>query len=157
MEFLEKYGIVEAGKDYAWFDCESFQESENYIDLIENLVNISNNKFSPENQAINEGWTENKEHYIITWNFSFRNKNYQIKFLCEEWFDFDLIIELNKIFKEHSIEEQFYPVKTNDQSLIIVFGNDLIKNELLKENFLENYEKLMIKKSENFNLMKIKN
>lgn len=156
MEFLEKFGIVEAGKDYAWFDCESFEESENYIDLIENLVSISKSKFLPKNQVVNEGWTENKEHYIIEWNFSFRNENYQIKFLCEKWFDFDLIIELNKIIKDHRIEEQYYPVKTNDQSLIIVFGNDFVKGELLNENFLENSEKLIIKKSENFNSLKIR-
>ncbi|WP_162143041.1 hypothetical protein [Chryseobacterium gregarium] len=46
---------------------------------------------------------------------------------CEEWFDVDLITELNKIMKKNGIEEQFYPVKTGDQSLIIVFGDAFLK------------------------------
>lgn len=71
MEILEKYGIVEAGKDYAWFDCESFEESEAYIELIKNLSTISKSKFSPQNLIIeNEGWTENREHYIVEINFT---------------------------------------------------------------------------------------
>lgn len=48
MEILEKFGIVEAGKDYVWFDCEGFEESEAYIELIKNLSTISKDKFSPQ-------------------------------------------------------------------------------------------------------------
>jgi len=28
MEILKKYGMAEAGKDYAWFDLESFERPE---------------------------------------------------------------------------------------------------------------------------------
>jgi hypothetical protein len=156
METLEKYGIIEAGKDYAWFDCESFEASESYIDLIETLSLISNNKFSPQNLNIyNEGWTENKEHYIVEINFKFNNENCQIKLLCEEWFDFDLIIELNKILNIQEIEEQFYPIKTDDQSLIIVFGNTFLKEQLSSENILESVEELTLEKPIYFNSLKI--
>jgi hypothetical protein len=41
MKILEKFGIVEAGKDYVWFDYESFEESEAYIKLIKNLSSRS--------------------------------------------------------------------------------------------------------------------
>lgn len=156
METLEKYGIIEAGKDYAWFDCESFEESESYIDLVETFSIISNNKFSPQNLNIKkEGWTENREHYIVEINFKLGNENCQIKLLCEEWFDFDLITELNKILRKQGIEEQFYPVKTGDQSLIIVFGNAFLKEELSSENILESAEQLIIDKPINFNSLKI--
>lgn len=148
--------MIEAGKDYAWFDCESFAESKSYMDLIENLSIISNNKFSPQNLNVgNEGWTENREHYIVEINFKLRNENCQIRLLCEEWFDFDLITELNKILKKQGMEEQFYPVKTGDQSLIIVFGNAFLKEQLSIENILESANELSIDKPINFNSLKI--
>nr|WP_314492594.1 hypothetical protein [uncultured Chryseobacterium sp.] len=77
MKILEKYGILEAGKDFVWFDCESFEEGEAYIELIKNLSSISKNKFSPQNLIIeNEAWTENREHYIVEINFTLNNENY---------------------------------------------------------------------------------
>ena len=156
METLKKYGIVEAGKDYAWFDCESFEESESYIELINSLSIISKNKFLPINLTIkNEGWTEKREYYIIEVNFKLNNENYEFKLLCEEWFDYDLIVKLNKIIMKQGIVEQFYPVKTRDQTLIIVFGDTFLKEQLVGENILENSEKLMLNKSDNFNTLKI--
>ena len=156
MKILEKYGILEAGKDFVWFDCESFEEGEAYIELIKNLSSISKNKFSPQNLIIeNEGWTENIEHYIVEINFTLNNENYQIKLLCEEWFDFDLIIELNKIIVKQGIKEQFYPIKSGDQSLIIVFGDTLLKEYLSGENVLEDSDKLILEKPLNFNSLKL--
>ncbi|KFC19538.1 hypothetical protein [Chryseobacterium sp. FH1] len=156
MKILEKYGILEAGKDFVWFDCESFEEGETYTELIRNLSSISKTKFSPQNLIIeNEGWTENREHYIVEINFTLNNENYQIKLLCEEWFDYDLIIELNKIIVKEKIKEQFYPIKTVDQSLIIVFGDTLLKEYLSIENVLEDSDKLILKKPLNFNSLKL--
>ncbi|KFF02798.1 hypothetical protein [Chryseobacterium luteum] len=156
MEILEKYGIVEAGKDYVWFDCESFEKSKAYIELIKNLSSISKSKFSPQNLNIeNEGWTENREHYIVEISFTLSNENHQIKLLCEEWFDFDLIIQLNQILLKEGMEDQFYPVKTGDQSLIIVFGSPSLKEKLAGENVLESTEQLILTKLINFNSLKI--
>lgn len=156
MKILEKFGIVEAGKDYVWFDCESFEESEAYIQLIKNLSSISKDKFSPQNITIeNEGWTYNREHYIVEISFKLNSEKYPIKLLCEEWFDFDLIMELNKILSKKGIEEHFLPVKTGDQSLIIVFGNLFLHEKLASENLLENIDKLILKKPLNFNSLKI--
>ena len=152
MEILKKYGIVEAGKDYAWIDCESFEASESYILLIKNLSIISKGKFSPQNLNINnEGWTVNREHYMVEICFSLNMEKYQIKLLCEEWFDFDLIIQLNKIIVTEGIKEQYYPVKTGDQSSIIVFGDTFLKEQLVVENVLENTDELIITKPVNFN------
>ena len=156
MGILEKYEIVEAGKDYVWFDCESFEESESYIELIKNLSSISKSKFSSQNLIIEkEGWTENREYYIVEISFTLSNENYQIKLLCEEWFDFDLIIQLNQILLKEGIEDQFYPVKTGDQSLIIVFGGPPLKEKLAGENVLESTEQLILTKPLNFNSLKI--
>jgi len=83
------------------------------------------------------------------------SEKYPIKLFCEEWFDFDLIMELNNILSKKGIEEQFLPVKTGDQSLIIVFGNLFLHEKLASENLLENTDKLILKKSLNFNSLKI--
>lgn len=104
METLEKYGIIEAGKDYILFDCESFEEVEAYVELIKNLSSISKGIFSPQNLAVeNEGWTGNREHYIAEISFALGNEKYQIRLLCEEWFDFDLILELNYLLSKKGI------------------------------------------------------
>ncbi len=156
MEILEKYGIAEAGKDYIRFDCESFEESEAYVELIKNLSSISKDKFSPQNLNVeNEGWTDNREHYIVEISFTLNNERYQIRLLCEEWFDFDLIMELNNLLSKKGIEEQFLPVKTGDQSLIIVFGHLFLHEKLAGENVLESTAQLILKKPLNFNSLKI--
>nr|WP_314495972.1 hypothetical protein [uncultured Chryseobacterium sp.] len=157
MEILEKYGIVEPGKDYVWFDCEHFEESEAYIDLIKNLSSVSKSKFLPKNLTVrNEGWTENREHYIVEISFKLTNDNYKIKLLGEEWFDFDLIIQLNQILLKEELKEQFYPVKTGDQSLIIIFVGPSLKEKLAGENILENTDRLILTKPVNFDSLKIK-
>lgn len=156
MEILKKYGIAEAGKDYAWFDLESFEESDSYHELINNLATISKNKFAPQNLTVgNEGWTENRAYYIAEINFEIKDKHYNIRILCEKWFDFDLIVELNKIMMQEGIKEQFYPVRTDDQSLIIVFGDTFLKEKLASENVLENTDQLILEKPLTFNLLKI--
>jgi len=156
MEILKKYGIAETGKDYAWFDLESFEESDSYIELVKNLETISKNKFAPQNLTVgSEGWTESRAHYISEINFEINCNQYNIRILCEKWFDFDLILELNKIMMQEGIKEQFYPIRTNDQSLIIVFGNTLLKEKLASENVLENTDQLILEKPLNFNSLKI--
>lgn len=156
MKFFEKYGLQEAGKDFVWFDCENFAESENYIELIEDLSIVSKKKFLPLNLKIeNEGWTETKENYVVEISFNYLDDNFKFRLLCDEWFDFDLIIELNKIMNDKGITEQFYPVKTDDQSLLIVFGNFELKEELSKDNILENSEQLISEKPKNFNILKL--
>lgn len=156
METLEKYGIVEAGKDYIRFDCESFEESEAYVELIENLSSIGKGLFSPQNLAVeNEGWTGNREHYIAEISFALGNEKYQIRLLCEEWFDFDLILELNYLLSKKGIVKQFLPIRTGDQSLIIVFGDAVLKEKLAGENILENADQLIVKKPLNFKSLKI--
>lgn len=156
IEILEKYKLTEAGKDYAWFDCESFDDSDNYLFLFENLSDITKGKFQPQKIKINEGWTENKEYYIVEINFEWKTKNRTIKVLCEEWFDFDLITDLNKILREEGIKEQFYPIKTEDQSLIITFIDRFLKEKLSYENFIEDEKNIRIEKNENFKTLKIK-
>ncbi|WP_294281937.1 hypothetical protein [uncultured Chryseobacterium sp.] len=156
METLEKYGIVEAGKDYILFDCESFEEIEAYVELIKNLSSISKGLFSPQNLAVeNEGWTGNREHYIAEISFASGNEKYQIRLLCEEWFDFDLILELNYLLSKKGIVKQFLPIRTGDQSLIIVFGDACLKEKLAVENILENADQLIVKKPLNFKSLKI--
>jgi len=156
METLEKYGIVEAGKDYILFDCESFEEVEAYVELIKNLSSISKGIFSPQNLAVeNEGWTGNREHYIAEISFALGNEKYQIRLLCEEWFDFDLILELNYLLSKKGIVKQFLPISTGDQSLIIVFGDAVLKEKLAGENILENADQLIVKKPLNFKSLKI--
>ncbi|KQT35613.1 hypothetical protein ASG22_00895 [Chryseobacterium sp. Leaf405] len=156
MEILKKYGIADAGKDYTWFDLESFEESDSYIKLINNLAIISKNKFAPQNLTVgNEGWTENRTHYISEINFEINDNQYNMRLLCEKWFDFDLILELNKIMMQEGIKEQFYPIRTDDQSLIIVFGDTLLKEKLASENVLENTDQLILEKPLNFNSLKI--
>ncbi len=75
--------------------------------------------------------------------------------MCEEWFDFDFIIELNKIIVKQGIKDQFYPIKSGDQSLIIVFGDTLLKEYLSSENVLEDSDKLILEKPLNFNSLKL--
>ena len=82
MEIPEKDGIAEAGKDCAWLDCERFEESKRYIDVVEGLSAITNNIFLPVNvNIVNEGWTENREHDMIGINFKLKNENDQIRLL----------------------------------------------------------------------------
>ena len=83
------------------------------------------------------------------------NEKYQIKLLCEKWFDFDLITELNEIIVKEEIKEQFLPVKTVDQSLIIVFADTFLKEQLSTGNVLEDTNKLILKKPLNFNSVKV--
>lgn len=156
IEILEKYGLTEAGKDYAWFDCESFDDSDSYLFLFENLSDITKGKFQPINIKINEGWTENKEHYIAEIKFEWKTKNKTIKVLCEEWFDFDLVTDLNKIIKEEGINEQFYPIKTGDQTLIIIFIDRFLKEKLFNENIIEDEKNIKIEKNEKFKTLKFR-
>jgi len=156
MEILKKYGLAEARKDYAWFDLESFEEINSYIELINNLATISKNKFAPQNLTVgNEGWTENRTYYISEINFELKEKHYNIRVLCEKWFDFDLILDLNKIMMQEGFKEQFYPIRTDDQSLIIVFGDTFLKEKLASDNVLENTNQLILEKPLNFNSLKI--
>lgn len=151
MEILEKYSIIEPEKDYIWFDCENFEESEAYLELITNLSSISKDKFSPQNLTIEkEGWNDNRKHYLVEISFTLNNEKYQIRLLCEEWFDFDLINEVNNILGKKGIAEQFLPIKTGDQSLIIVFGDMFLKEKLADDHILECTDKLILKKPLNF-------
>ena len=78
---MKNFGIVEAGKDYDRFDCESFEESEAYIQLIKNLSSISKDKFSPQNLTVeNEGWTYNREHYIVEISFKLNSESIRSNF-----------------------------------------------------------------------------
>lgn len=52
MEILKKYGNADPGKDYTWFDIESFEESDSYIESISNLTIISKNKLAPQNLTV---------------------------------------------------------------------------------------------------------
>lgn len=140
MEILEKLGFYEPGIDYVWFDCESFDESQSYIDLINDLSKISKDRFLPKELIVKrEGWDENKEHYSAKIEFKLDGNKFAIKVLCDEWFDFSLIANLNSILKKQGIKEQFYPVKTGDQTLIIVFGAEALKEELFHLNLLEEF------------------
>lgn len=151
MEILEKYSIIEPEKDYIWFDCENFEESEAYLELITNLSSISKDKFSPQNLTIEkEGWSDNRKHYLVEISFRLNNEKYRIRLLCEEWFDFDLINEVNHILEKKGIAEQFLPIKTGDQSLIIVFGDMFLKEKLADNHILESTDKLILKKPLNF-------
>ncbi len=141
MELLTKYGLTEFGKDYAWFDCESFNEGEDYLLLFKQLCSISKGVLNPKNVEVREGigFIDDKKYYVVEINFDFNDDLKTIKLLCEEWFDKDLIIELNKVLSESHIEK-FCAIETNDQSLIIVFINEELKEKLKYENSIDNLD-----------------
>ncbi|MFT3750380.1 MAG: hypothetical protein QM768_18840 [Agriterribacter sp.] len=56
---------------------------------------------------------------------------------------------------KHGIEEQFYTIKTGDQTLVILFADASLKQKLLAENILEDMIFLKVDKNPNFQFLKI--
>ncbi|MCE3229638.1 MAG: hypothetical protein K0S32_4189 [Bacteroidetes bacterium] len=151
-ETLAKYNI--SLDDVVWFDCEAFEEGDTYESTFDDLVKITKGKFMPEAISWRSGFSEEPKWYIVEAAFYVNDKKQIIKMSSEEWFDIDLITELNKVIEQHlSIEERFCPVVTRDQSMIIAFVNKEIYNRLLADGMVE--QEYVIGKPENWKEMKI--
>jgi len=151
IERLEEINIYQ--NQFAWFDLESFEECSSYVNLFEELMKISKLQF--QNIIWREGWSQEKEHYLAEVTFSYKSHKYIIKVLCEEWFDPDLIIELNLILNKDSSNERFYFIETNDQSIIVAFLDNYKNAILQKNNLIVNFSNLKLEKNQNWNQLMI--
>lgn len=155
-KFLEERGFLTTGEDYAWFDCESFEEGESYFELFKTLCRISKGKLNPSNVFMKEGYTKNEEYYLTELHFDIERKQKLIKLFCEQWFDPDIILELNKILHvDLGLSEQFYGIETGDQTMIIIFCDKSMIEEFERNHFLYNFNNYSIGKPSNFDLLKI--
>lgn len=155
-EILQKYGLQEVGVDYAWIDCEDFEVSENYLLLLEDLLTISKSVFEPQDaEILQEAWTDDDAYYIVDVGFNSFSKAQKIRLLGEEWFDFDFIVQINAILKTQNIDSQFYPIKNDDQTLIIVFANPELYQQLKAENIIENIDNLKLEKPVDFESLRL--
>lgn len=156
LEILQKYGLQEVGVDYAWIDCEDFEVSENYLLLLEDLATISNSTFEPQDaEILQEAWTDDDAYYVVDVGFDCFSRAQKIRLLGEEWFDIDFIFQINAILKTQNIDSQFYPIKTDDQTLIIVFANPELYQQLKAENIIENIDVLKLEKPDDFESLEI--
>ncbi|WP_300673314.1 hypothetical protein [Soonwooa sp.] len=157
LEILQKYGLQEVGVNYAWIDCEDFEVSENYLLLLEDLATISKSTFEPQDaEILQEAWTDDDAYYVVDVVFDCFSKAQKIRLLGEEWFDIDFIVQINAILKTQNIDSQFYPIKTDDQTLIIVFANSELYQQLKAENIIENIDVLKLEKPDDFESLELK-
>lgn len=168
-EFLIQHGFNEPNEDYLWFDCESFYDSDRYLDLIAGLRRISRGRFNPQDIRIAEGKPRkdgvlqegdplfNVDFKLLEIRFHLGGKQELIKGCCFEWLDPDIIHEVNRILRENlELNEQFFGMETGDQTLILVYGEPLLKDELQREGLWSDLEDLKIEKPENFSLLEIR-
>lgn len=149
VETLAKFNIRH--NQFIWFDCESFDNCESYIDLFEDLMRISAFRFSPENVQWQEGWSQWRERYLAEVSFRLKSNPYKIKVSCDEWFDPDLMTDLNSIISiDNDFEERFYPIETGDQTLIIAFLNIRQYSELERNNLTADINKYTLGKDKNW-------
>lgn len=140
LEKLKNYNITE--EDIVWFDCESFEDPENYYTLLNDLLQITKTKIQFSNIEYTYGHSKQKDPklnytpFIVHILFIYRAIKYKLKILCEEWFDLDVITELNAIISKDT-SYRFCPIKTNDQSMIIVFVDEPVLKLLEKDNLIE--------------------
>ena len=168
VEFLTRQGFTKPNEDYLWFDCESFDDGDSYLYLMEGLQRISCGRFTPEEITVKIG-TPRKEGVLMKGDPLF-DVNFQlteilfcvdgrqelIKLCCDEWLDPDVVHHVNRILREClSLSEQFYGVETGDQSLILVFGEPSLKKALEREGLWSDLDDLKIEKPANFSLLDI--
>jgi hypothetical protein len=139
LDILSKYGL-NPPEDYAWFDCENFDEGEAYLSLFNWLIAITRGEFDPQNVKLKAGFTGNKTFiYVTEIEFDIGDTRETILLSCG-WFDKDLITELNAIAGKLGLSKKFYGIKTGDQSLIIVFIDQSQKERLEAEDILDNFD-----------------
>jgi len=153
-DILKKFNL--SYENYTWFDCESFDDCDNYIGLFEELLRVSAFRITLENIQWQEGWSEGKESYLAEVSFDYKSHTQTIKVSCDGWFDPDLIINLNSIIDiNNDFEERFYPIETGDQTLIIAFLNMQQYSELRKNNLIADIKKYTLRKDDKWDTLRI--
>src|SRR5690606_34339365 len=125
------HGFNEPNEDYLWFDCKWFYDSDSYRDLIIGLRRISRGRFNPQDIRIEEGKPRKEgvlqkgdplfgvDFQLVKIHFRLGGKQELIKVCCVRWLDIDIVLEVNRMLREHlGMNEQFYGVETGDQTLI---------------------------------------
>lgn len=124
IETLSHYGIKEEA--IIWFDAESFEEPDQYMNIFQGMLAMIGEQLEVEHivstHSHEKEATTSKEQFIVVIAFRIQDQPYQIRVLCEGWFDEALVTSLNSILAEQmQASDRFYMIKTADQSMVVVF------------------------------------
>lgn len=140
-QILEKYSFDPDENNLIWFDCESFSEAESYESTFRDLIAISKGKFDPQDMHWRSGYApkyKGHEIYLADVRFRINESEHFIKIICQEWFDIRFIEALNKVLDKHSkTDERFYALETGDQSMVIVFVDQMTADRLRADEAID--------------------
>ena len=124
VETLSQYGIKEEA--IVWFDCESFEEPDQYLEIFEALIALTVKQMKVEHVVSSYFHQTDEvtsvEHFIVVITFLVDAKTYKMHLQCNGWFDDALVKYLNKVLDDlQSVSQRFQMIKTGDQSMVIVF------------------------------------
>ena len=143
-ELLVNLKIPLDEKHVVWFDAEAFSDVDSYITVFKDLIQISLGKLEFDSVTIKSGFSDvkndsNDKPYLIEINLIKNTISDKLKIYCNGWFDLQFLYDFNSLNQRFfNLAEQFYPLKTNDQSMLIVFVNDFNFDKLDKEGLIEN-------------------
>ncbi len=124
IETLSHYGIKE--ESIIWFDAESFEEPDEYVNIFQGMLTLAGDRLKVEH-IVSTHYHEKEaatltEHFIAVIAFQIQDHPYKIRLRCDGWFDEKLITSMNSILAEQMpTSERFYMIRTEDQSLVVVF------------------------------------
>lgn len=130
VEKLECIGLTVLS-DYAWFDCENFDEPDSYETIFKVLVKASKGVMAIEDIYHEWGWDTKHEHFNCFIHFRIANDTFAFSVYCDEWFDWKFIDEVNALLEYvFKVEYRVCPINTGDQSMILAFCNPVQQREL---------------------------